>query len=161
MFPAMRRFKQELDQEEVEKILASGQYGILAVSGADGYPYTVPLNYLYQQGKFYFHSAKEGHKLSALISDNRVSFCVVDKADLVEEEYTTYFRSVVAFGRIRLIEEEEEREKWMRELALKFRPGHPDDLTKELARSKRDYLILELEVDHMTGKQAIELVRKG
>ena len=73
--------------------------GVLAVVGDDGYPYAVPLNYIYLNNKIYFHSAKEGHKVDAIAINNKVSFCVVAKDDVVPEELTTYFKSVIIFGK--------------------------------------------------------------
>ena len=56
MFRPMRRFKQQLTMERCEEILQKGSYGVLAVLGDEGYPYTVPLNYHYHNGKIFFHS---------------------------------------------------------------------------------------------------------
>ena len=104
MFRQMRRKRQMLSKEECEYVLCRGTSGVLAVSGDDGYPYAVPLSYLYEDGKIFFHSAGSGHNLDAIAGNDRVSFCVIDQDRIVPEEYTTYFRSVIAFGRIHIIE---------------------------------------------------------
>lgn len=83
----------------------------LALAGDDDYPYAVPISYAYSDSKLYFHGAKSGHKIDAIKRCDKASFCVIDKDDVVPEEYTTYFRSVIAFGKIRIMEEESEMRK--------------------------------------------------
>ena len=95
MFRKMRRYRQQLGQEETISILKSGKTAVLGVLGDDGYPYTVPINYVYADGKIYFHGAKSGHKIDAIKRCGRVSLCVIEKDDVVKEELTTYFRSVI------------------------------------------------------------------
>ena len=58
MFPEMRRTLQVLPEEVTKQILQHSTSGVLAVSGNDGYPYAVPLSYVYAGGKLYFHCAK-------------------------------------------------------------------------------------------------------
>ena len=103
MFREMRRFKQLLPNEESVRILENATSGVLAVLGDGGYPYTVPMSYIYSNNKLYFHCAKTGHKLDAIAACPKASFCVVETDRIVPEEYTTYFRSVVAFGRARIL----------------------------------------------------------
>ena len=76
MFRPMRRFKQEVTREECVKILTDEKRGVLAVNGDNGYPYAVPVNFYYDRNtdKIYFHCAKAGHKLDAMLSDDKVCF---------------------------------------------------------------------------------------
>ena len=101
MFRPMRRNKQALSPAQCEAVLARGSSGVLAVSGDDGYPYAVPLSYVYAGGRLYFHCAAAGHKLDAVRRCPKASFCVIDQDRVVPEEYTTYFRSVIVFGQVR------------------------------------------------------------
>ena len=159
MFRDMRRKAQQLSAAECEKILADATSGVLAVSGDDGYPYAVPLSFVYGDNKLYFHCALSGHKLDAVKRCDKASFCVVEKDDVVPVEYTTYFRSVIVFGRIRLLEGDEIR-KAVGLLARKYYPDgseeHREDaIDRELSRTA----VMELTAEHITGKQAIELKR--
>ena len=104
IFREMRQKKQELSRQEIADILHKGTSGVLALLGDNDYPYAVPISYVYDDGKIYFHSAKSGHKIDAIQRTEKASFCVIDKDLVVPEEYTTYFRSVIAFGQIRIIE---------------------------------------------------------
>ena len=161
VFREMRRKKQVLSQKEVEDILHKGTSGVLALLGDNDYPYAVPISYVYDDGKVYFHSAKSGHKIDAIQRTAKASFCVIDKDLVVPEEYTTYFRSVIAFGQIRIIEGDLEKRAAMEKLAIKYAP--------EDTAANRDYAIsrewkplcmLEMTIDHVTGKEAIELVKE-
>lgn len=111
MFREMRRKKQILTEEEAKEVLNRGMSGVLALLGDDDYPYAVPASYVYCGSKLYFHGAKGGHKMDAVKKCDKASFCVIGKDDVIPEEYTTYFRSVIAFGRIHIMEDESEMRK--------------------------------------------------
>lgn len=155
MFKQMRRNKQELSLEENIEILKRGTSGVLACIGEDEYSYAVPLSYVYHNSKIYFHCAKSGHKLDAIQYNNKVSFCVIDKDQIVPEEYTTYFRSVIVFGKARILDENEKRES-LEILATKYSPYL--DNTKEIDKFIKVVTMIEIDIEHMSGKQAKELV---
>ncbi len=160
MFPAMRRKKQLLSQEETAAVLARGSSGVLALAGEDGYPYAVPLSYVYDGGRLYFHCARSGHKLDAIRRCEKASFCVIDQDQIVPEEYTSYFRSVIAFGRVRILEDEGEKRAAIEKLALKYAPDSTVEDRKQVIQKEWEPLcMLEMELDHVTGKEAIELIQ--
>lgn len=159
MFREMRRSKQVLSDAESIAVLERGTAGVLAVSGDDGYPYAVPLSYVYCNSKIYFHVAKSGHKLDAIMRNDKVSFCVIDKDQIVPEEYTTYFRSVIAFGRVRILADEEKRGA-LEALAAKYSPEQVEGRREEINSQIQNVCMLELTVEHLSGKEAIELVRE-
>lgn len=158
MFREMRRKKQLLSKEAVEAVLSRNTNGVLACLGDEDYPYAVPLSYAYLGGKLYFHTAKSGHKVDALKKHTKASFAVVDEDTIVSAEYTSYFRSVIVFGRIRFAEGEE-RTEGLRALVEKYSGDQPEEAKrKEIAEcTQADIMILIPE--HVTGKEAIELVR--
>ncbi len=158
MFRPMRRGKQELSQAEVDQILEEGTSGVLAVAGEGGYPYAVPLSYVYAEGKLYFHCAQAGHKLDALRREPKASFCVIGQDQVVPEEYTTYFRSVIAFGKVRILEEDGEKRRAIERLAAKYAPGDSQDQrSRAIEREWKPLCMLEMELEHVTGKEAKEL----
>ena len=159
MFREMRRKKQLLSDERSKRILTDGKTGILGVSGDDGYPYTVPVNYAYADGTIYFHCAKAGHKIDAIRSNNRVSFCVIDKEDIIPEEFTTYFRSVIAFGKAEEVMEDGEKLRAMRLLNQKYSPGLDERGNGEIQKSWDILSVVKIEVEHLTGKEANELAK--
>lgn len=154
----MRRFKQQLSAEEVESILLTGKYCVMAVSGDDDYPYAVPVNYVYDGTSIYIHSAAKGHKIDALRRNHKCSLCIVDKDDVIPEEFTSYFRSVIAFGTARFVESTDEKIAALRLLGDKYSPGV--DPEAEIARFIKTVSIVRIDIDSVTGKEAIELTRE-
>lgn len=161
MFREMRRKKQILSQQDSIAVLNRGTSGVLAVSDEDGYPYAVPLSYVYHDSKIYFHCAKTGHKLDAIARNNKVSFCVIDTDQVVPQEYTTYFRSVIIFGRARILEDEGKKRSALETLAAKYSPDDEQGRLQEINKLFQQTCLVEIEIDHMTGKEAIELVKKS
>ena len=159
MFREMRRFKQLLPEETAVEILDRNTSGTLALSGDDDYPYALPISYVYADGKLYFHSAKAGHKIDANKRNEKVSFCVIDQDQIVPEKYTTYFRSVIAFGKAHLVEDMDEMRRIATVLAMKYSADFKDGIKEEIDSSIKNMAIIEMTIDHMTAKEAIELVR--
>lgn len=160
MFREMRRKPQLLGEKETIEILEKSTSGVLALLGDEGYPYTVPLSHVYADGKLYFHGAKVGHKADAIKNYDKASFCVVEKDEVIAEEYTTYFRSVIAFGRIRIIEDETEKRRSIELLAAKYGPGSKEKDMQAIDREYAALCMFEFTIEHVTGKEAIELVRQ-
>ena len=158
MTRAMRRFKQQLSSEETERILRIGKYCVMAVSGDDDYPYAVPVNYVYDGAAIYIHSAAQGYKIDALKRNPKCSLCVVDKDDVIPEEFTSYFRSVIVFGMAHFVESKEEKVAALRLLGYKYSPGI--DPEAEIARFIKTVCVVRIDIDSVTGKEAIELTRE-
>lgn len=161
MFRELRRKKQKLSKKECIRILEENKSGVLAVIGDHGYPYTIPLSYVYLNNSIYFHAAKEGHKIDAIKKDNKVSFCVIDQDQIIPEEYTTYFRSVVVFGKAYILEETREFDQAIEQLAIKYNPDDQDENRSNVINQSKDRMnIIRISIEHLSGKEAIELVRK-
>ena len=157
MFREMRRGKQLLSMEDTVAVMARCKNGVLACSGDDGYPYAVPLSYVYFNGRIYIHSAKAGHKIDAITKNPKVSFSIIDEDKIVSEKYTTYFRSVIAFGKARIVEGDE----WLESFAAlvdKYSGNQPEEAkSKEISGCTQAHIIA-IDIEHITGKEAIEFV---
>ncbi|MDD4200965.1 MAG: pyridoxamine 5'-phosphate oxidase family protein [Eubacteriales bacterium] len=160
-FRKMRRFKQEMSPERTIDVLKRATSGVLAVLGDEDYPYAVPLSFVYENEKIYFHCAKSGHKLDAMRKHDKVSFCVIDQDNIVGHEFTTYFRSVIAFGRVRELEHfGEEFLHAHKVLSQKYWPEAPENKIEEgLKKDGMPMLVFVIDVEHITGKEAKELVK--
>ena len=157
MFREMRRGKQLLSMKDTAAIMDRCTNGVLACLGDEDYPYAVPLSYVYFNDKIYFHSAKAGHKIDAIIKNPKVSFSVIDEDTIVSEKYTTYFRSVLAFGKARIVEGDEWLEAF-KALVEKYSGDQPEEAKyKEIAGCRQTYMIA-IDVEHISGKEAIEYV---
>lgn len=88
MFRPVRRIKNALGEEATKEILRSARRGVLAVNGDGGYPYAIPINYLYDEeaGKIYFHGAKAGHKADSINKCDKVCFTAYGD-EIIREEY--------------------------------------------------------------------------
>ncbi|MEA4889004.1 MAG: pyridoxamine 5'-phosphate oxidase family protein [Clostridiaceae bacterium] len=158
MFREMRRSKQLLSKNDTVTVLERCMHGVLACIGDDDYPYAVPLNYVYFKNRIYFHSAKAGYKIDAIAKNPKVSFAIIDEDTIVSEKYTALFRSVIVFGHTR-IAEGDERLSAFESLVEKYSGDQPKEARQmEIARCTQAYIIA-IDIDHITGKQAIEYVK--
>ncbi len=153
MFREMRRFKQQISEEECIRILKEEPRGVLSMIGDEGYPYGIPLDHWYDEadGKLYFHCAKEGHKLDAIERCDKVSYCVYDKGFRKDGEWALNINSVVIFGRMKLVSDADKTREICTNLCRKFTDDE-EYIQKELQNALPRAQCLELMIDHMTGK---------
>lgn len=161
MFHRMRRSVQQLSAEETEAVLMRGSAGVLALTGDKAFPYAVPISYVYDGDHIYFHSAVEGHKLDAIRRNPNASFAVIDQDEVIPEKYTTAYRSVIAFGSIRIIEDDAEKRAAARRLAVKYAPDNTEAQHSEMIdRTWERFCILQMSIAHMTGKEGRVLTER-
>jgi nitroimidazol reductase NimA-like FMN-containing flavoprotein (pyridoxamine 5'-phosphate oxidase superfamily) len=158
MFRELRRKKQLLSEQETLRVLEEGKTGIVGVLGDDGYPYTVPINYVSLENKIYFHSAKKGHKVDAIAKEPKVSMTVVEKDDVVSREFTTYFRSIQLFGKAYVVEDE--ANVAFRALCEKFSGADMDRYDEIMSKEADAAAIVRIDIEHITGKESMELVNQ-
>ena len=151
----MRRFKQQVSDGEAQEILRCAKRGVLAVVGDEGYPYTIPLDFVYEDGKIYFHSAKTGHKIDAIKNYDKASFCVLNDGYKELGEWWYHITSIVCFGRIKLVDDESIALEKLRMLGKKYFPSEVD-LEEEMAKNAQNAAVIELTIEHMTGKKVRE-----
>lgn len=160
MFREMRRKNQLLSEEISREVLQRNTSGVLSLMGDEGYPYGVPMSYVMAGDKIFFHCAKEGHKIDAIRKEEKASFCVIDQDKIVSEEYTTYFRSVIAFGSVHILEKEDEKRKAIRILAEKYSGDQgAEGIEREIDEHFANLCMLQFDMEHLTGKESVELVR--
>jgi nitroimidazol reductase NimA-like FMN-containing flavoprotein (pyridoxamine 5'-phosphate oxidase superfamily) len=159
MFRDMRRKERLLSNDEAQLILARNSYGILAVSGDAGYPYAVPLNYVYENGSIFFHGAKAGHKIDAIKANENVSFCVVDEEEVSAKEFKTYYKSVIAFGKARLLSDDpslsDAKQAALEAIVAKFSPGYIEEGNLEIKDGWDRVEVIEIRVEHLTAKGSL------
>ena len=153
MFRPMRRFKQQISEAECIRILNEQPRGVLSLIGDDGYPYGIPLDHWYceEDGKLYFHGAKEGHKIDAIASCDKVSYCVMDEGFRKEGEWALNINSVIVFGRISLVTDPEKAKLICTNITRKFTDDE-EYLAHELEQAFPRVQCLELTPEHMAGK---------
>ena len=154
MFRPMRRSRQQLSGEECSRILREEKRGVLALAGDGGYPYAVPMNFVFDGEAVYFHSAPEGHRTDALSRCDKVSFCVVDRGEKPADDWAYYVNSVIVFGRLCAVSGEE-KARGLRLLGQKYFPC-AEDVEEEMQKHADRCLCLKLTVEHISGKHVHE-----
>ena len=151
----IRRQDRLLDESRARELLQAGEYGILSMATEQG-GYGVPINYVLVEDTIYLHCAPEGRKLRAISADERVSFCVVGHSRVVSEHFTTEFESVIAHGRARVVEADDERRKALRAIVEKYSAEHSEEGLKAIERSIHRTAIIAITIDSFSGK-----IKKG
>lgn len=151
MFREMRKKERALDGEAAKIILEKGEYGVLATVEENGYPYTVPLSYVYHAGAIYFHCATEGSKLDSIRRDSRVSFCVVGNTCILPEKFSTRYESVVLFGRA-VPAEGQEKEEALQCLIEKYSPDFIKEGKEYIDRAFAYTMVVKIQIEYITAK---------
>lgn len=148
----MRRKDRQLSQEEAWAILTENDYGVLAVTGDEGWPYAVPMNYFVRDGAIYLHCAKEGHKLDAIARDDRVCFTVVAQHQVIPDHITTVYQSAVVFGTAALVEDDQERLALLAALIDALGEVSPEIKAKYIQNKQAKTALVKITPQHITAK---------
>ena len=144
-----------LSKEECEEILTREPRGVLALLGDYDYPYALPMSHVYVDGKIYFHGAMQGHKNDAVKKHDKVSYCFFDEGVKNDDGWSYTFRSVIVFGRIRTLTDDDEKVEKLTHLGDKFFPTH-DETVSEIERLLHRTEVFEITIEHMSGKTVVE-----
>ncbi len=159
MFRPIRRKKREISQELAEALLQASRRGVLAVNGDDGYPYAVPINFLFdkESNRIYFHGAKAGHKFDSIKACDKVCFTVYGNETVKnkDEEWAPFMQSVVIFGRCHLLDAGPETNEILKRLARKYYPTE-ELIDAIMASEGRAVQMFEIEIEHLSGKEIQE-----
>lgn len=157
----MRDKRQIMSRERCDEILEKATSGVLAVYGDDEYPYGVPMGFAYKDNTLYFHCMPKGHKLDAIKNHDKVCLTIIETDHVVPEEYTTYYRSVIVFGRATIVEDLEEKHKIIDYLVEKYSPGLEEGVHELFEKRIKWMGAFKVDIDHVSGKEAIELAVPG
>lgn len=154
MFREMRRFKQQVSKEECIKVLKEEKRGALSVIGEDGYPYTIPVNFYYDENenKIYIHGAKKGHKIDAIQACDKVCFTTWNQGFKTEGNWEWNATSVVAFGKARLLDDKTIWYEKLKQLAIKYYPSIEEAKEEMEKPSIHVVQMIVIDIEHMTGK---------
>ena len=160
MFPKMRRIKQQLDNSEVLDILKSNTTCTLALIGENGYPYSLPISYCYDEGNIYFHCAKVGHKIDCIKNCDSISLSVIEHDEIIEEKFTDKYKSVVVFGKVEIIDDEKEIRRLCRKMCAALCPNVSDGIEKEIEQFIEQTAVVKITIEDMTGKEGLEVLKE-
>lgn len=157
MFRTIRKKKNELDISAAEDLLQYSRRGVLAVNGENGYPYAIPINYIYdrERQKIYFYGARVGYKVDALRVSDKICFTVYGNETIKEESWAPYMQSTVVFGRCHLVEAGSKASELLKKFAMKYYLSE-QLVDKEIAHAGKAVQIFEIEIEHISGKEIQE-----
>jgi len=158
MFREMRRKNQLLSKNDTATILETCTCGVLGVTGDYGYPYTVPLSFVFKDNKIFFHCAKEGHKIDSIKKNDKVTFCVIERDEVMQKTFTTHYRSVSVFGRARVLSNKSEIQSALESLVEKYSPDYKEEGQQEIQRALNNVCLVEIKIEHITGKACKDII---
>lgn len=151
MFKEIRRKDRKIEISEAIDILEICEYGVLSTVNENGYPYGVPLSYVYANDSIYFHSAVEGHKLENIKDNDKISFCVVGKTDVLPDKFSTKYESVIIFGRVKEVFEDEKKEALL-ELIKKYSVDYMEKGKAYIENASLRTKVIKVSIDYISGK---------
>ena len=157
MFRPIRKKNNEISADKINELLCSSRRGVLAINGEEGYPYAIPINYIYDDinGKIYFHSSRIGYKIDALKKCDKICFTVIGQEIVKKEKWAPYVKSVIVFGRCYPIENREETKKRLKQFAMKYYPNE-QMVDEEINGFEQAVQMFEIIVEHISGKEVQE-----
>lgn len=153
MFREMRLKANMTTDEEAAEMLNKAAHGVLAADGADGYPYAVPVSFVYENGKIYFHSTSESSlKIESIRKNPKVSFCVVAQDNIIPEAFNTLYRSAIIFGKAKILTDISEIEQAMIKILKKYSADYLEEGIGYMNAQRGNFCVVEIDIEHMTGK---------
>ncbi len=147
----MRRKDKELQNDDIVKILKNNSYGILSTISENGYPYGVPLNYIFLNDSIYFHSAIKGHKLDNILNNDKVSFCVIGQSYVLPEEFNTKYESVIIFGKAIEVFDDE-KDSALLEMINKYSSDYIKEGKEYIEKAGKGTRVIKINIEHISGK---------
>lgn len=151
MFREMRRKDRQINDNEVIEILVNSDYGILSTVSQNGYPYGVPVSFVFINNSIYFHCATEGHKLDNILNNSQVSFCVVGQNCIIPDKFSTKYQSVILFGIANEVFEDEKNIALL-EILKKYSPGYIEKGKEHIKNGNKATRVIKISIEHCTGK---------
>ena len=152
MFRKIRLKERVIDDNKTIDIIVQGSYGVLSTIGKDGYPYGVPVNYTYFNNCICFHCAMEGHKLDNIDFNNKVSFCVVTKSQVLSNEFDTDYESAIVFGNAVVVSDDTEKKDILLSVLNKYSADYLKAGNNYMKKYWDETKVVKIKIEHISGK---------
>ena len=149
----MRRIDREMDSLFALQILDKCPYAVLSMITSENAPYCIPLSIVRIGNKIYFHSAKEGRKISTLRQHSQVCLSCVGDIHCMENKFTLEYESAVINGIAQEVFNEEEKILALRKICEKYTPLNMKEFDNAIERSLSRTAVWEIEIESITGKR--------
>ena len=150
---SIRRKDRIMDKEQTIRLIETGEYGILSTVSSDGHPYGVPLSYAVHENVIYIHCAPEGEKIENINYENRATFTIVGKIQVIEDEFATRYESAILKGEIYFVEDEKEKIKALMLLGRKYCLPAIEKAPAYIQKSLFKTCIFKFVIKNITGKK--------
>ena len=151
----MRRIERQMEDKQALELLRQAEYGILATADRNHQPYGIPLNYIVIDNYIYFHCAIEGHKLQNIAENGKGCFTVVGSTHLIPEKFSTEYESVIAFGEVKIVEEDEEKIMALREFVKKYSGSFVVVGDQYIEKAKHKAIVIKMIIQSFKGKHRV------
>lgn len=144
-----------LPDSAAEEILKKGKYGVLSTADPDGTPYGIPVNYFYipEDNALYFHCGLSGKKVENITANSKVSFAVIGSQQIVEEQLTTHYESVIVTGTASLITDEDEKRAMLAQLCAILAPTAAERAKTALSGKLPPVAVVKIAIHEISGKK--------
>ena len=148
-----RKDKEVTSREWMMEVLEKGIWMELAMSGKDGWPYVVPLNYGFGKDFIIVHGAREGKKIDLLRENNKVAFNVAIDTEVIRDEndpseFSMKYRSVSGLGTAKFIEDAEEKREALK-IIMEHYHGPKEPITEGMLKATA---VIKISITEITGK---------
>jgi len=150
----MRVIKRQMSDEQALELLKKGEYGVLSTVNAENQPFGTPLSYIFMEGSVYFHCAIVGTKLDNIKNNSKVCFTVIGKTQILPEQFSTNYESVMVFGNATLINGDE-KVSVFKEILKKYSNDYYEEGMKYIEKAKDKATVVKINIDSFTGKHRI------
>ncbi|MBP2628078.1 MAG: Pyridoxamine 5-phosphate oxidase-related protein [Firmicutes bacterium] len=151
----MRRSERQMEDKQALELLMQGEYGILATADRNYQPYGIPLNYIVIDNCIYFHCAIDGHKLQNIAENSKGCFTVVVSTHLIPEKFSTEYESVIAFGKVSIVEDDKEKIMALREFVKKYSGAFTLEGDQYIEKAKHLTVAVKMMIQSFKGKHRV------
>jgi len=151
----MRRIERQMAEKQALELLLAGEYGILATVDRNQQPYGIPLSYVVIDNCVYFHCALEGHKLQNIAENSKACFTVIGSIHLLPEKFSTNYESVIAFGEVSIIADDEEKIMVLHEFVKKYSGAFTLEGNQYIDKAKQRTIVVKMIIRSFTGKHRV------
>ena len=148
----MRRKDREQTEEFAWQVAEQAPYACLSMVTPQGEPYQVPISPARGKNCFYFHCALEGEKVDCLKANPKVCLSFVTGVEPIPEQYTTRYRSALAFGTAELVTQEEEKMLALKLICQRYAPSAMEGFEQEARKNFSRTAVWKVTVNAITGK---------
>ena len=147
----MRRKDRAITENEASEILIKGEHGILSMCSPENEGYGIPLNYVLDNNKIYFHCAASGSKLDYLRNNNKVSFCVVGNTTVIPSDFGALNESTIVSGTTSEVDGNEKREA-LKRIIEKYSADFIIEGNEYIDKLYDRVSVIKLSIQSITGK---------